>query len=78
MNENTKKSSIIKQAAKQYSMKLCGYEESDYTIPFTHGAEWAIEYSYQVIRTVLEHYELCGVVDCIMADYKEIISIETE
>lgn len=70
--------SVIEQAAKQGSIKICGYEEGDYTIPFRHGAKWAIEYCNQVIRKVLEHYEPCGVIDCIMADYEEIISTETE
>lgn len=73
-----KEKSVIKQASKLSSIQICGYEESDYTIPFTHGAEWAIEFCNQVIRRVLEHYEHGGVIDCIMADYEEIISIETE
>lgn len=73
-----KEQSVIEQAAKQGSIEIFGYEEGDYTIPFRHGAEWAIEYCNQVIRKVLEHYESCGVIDCIMADYEEIISTETE
>ena len=68
----------INQAAKQGSIEIFGYEEGDYTIPFRHGAEWAIKYCNQVIKKVLEHYEPCGVIDCIMADYEEIVSTETE
>ena len=73
-----KEQSVIEQAAKQGSIEIFGYEEGDYTISFRHGAEWAIEYCNQVIRKVLEHYESCGVIDCIMVDYEEIISTETE
>lgn len=73
-----KERSVIEQAAKQDSINIFGYEESDYTIPFRHGAERAIKYCNQVIRKVLEHYESCDVIDCIMADYEEIISTETE
>ena len=72
-----KEQSVINQAAKQHSIEICGYEEGDYTIPFGHGAEWAKKYCNQVIRKVLEHYEPCGVIDCIMADYEEVISTET-
>lgn len=72
------KPSAINQAAKQGSIEIFGYEEGDYTIPFGHGAKWAIGYCNQVIRKVLEHYEPCGVIDCIMADYEEIISAETD
>lgn len=72
------KLSVIEPAAKHSSIKLCGFEDSDYTIPFTHGAEWALAYCNQVIRKVLEHYEPLGVINCIMADYEEIISIDTK
>lgn len=70
--------SLIEQAAKQGSIETFGYEESDYTVPFGHGVKWAIKYCNQVIRRVLEHYESRGIMDCIMADYEEIISTETE
>lgn len=73
-----KEQSVINQAAKQGSIEIFGYDESDYTIPFGHGAKWAIEYCSQVIYRVLEHYEPSVVINCIMADYKEIISTETE
>lgn len=68
----------IKQAAKQNSMKYMECEEAAYIIPFCHGAEWAIEKCNQIMRRVLEHYEHGGVMDCIMADYEEIVSIEME
>lgn len=68
----------LEQAAKKESFELFGYEESDFTIPFKHGAKWGIQYCNQVIRNVLSHYETGNVIDCITADFEEIISIETE
>ena len=55
-----KEQSVINQAAKQGSIEIFGYDEGDYTIPFGHGAKWAIAYCNQVIRKVLERYEPYG------------------
>ena len=44
-----KEQSVIEQASKQGSIEICGYEEDDYTIPFRHGAEWAIEYWQSIL-----------------------------
>jgi hypothetical protein len=70
--------SKIKQAAIDYSLKGQGFENAYSTIPFEDGAKWAIDYCDQVIRSVLIHYEHGGIIDCIMADFDEIISVETD
>lgn len=66
----------IQKAAKKSSINLYGYIEGDYVMPYRDGAKWAIEYCARVMKVVLEHYEPPAVIDCIMADFKEIVSSE--
>lgn len=73
-----KHQSKINQAAREYSANAFGYEKRDAIYLFKVGAEWAIDYCDQVIRRVLEHYEHGGTIDCIMSDFDEIISDETD
>lgn len=70
--------SKIQLAAIDYLLKGQGFDNASSTIPFEDGAKWAIDYCGQVIRSVLEHYEHGGIVDCIMADFDEIISVEAD
>lgn len=68
--------SVLEEAAIRGSVRLLGIDDDDYKIPFSHGAEWAIEYCNLVVRRVLLRYEPKGVANSIMADCSEIISSE--
>lgn len=67
----------IERAAKQGSLDIFGYIEGDYTIPYRHGAKWAIKYCDQVIREVLEKYKCPIIADGIIMDFEEKILSET-
>lgn len=68
----------IDKAAKKCSINLYGYIEGDYIMPYRDGAKWGIEYCARVLKVVLEHYEPPAVIDCIMADFNEIVSSEND
>lgn len=68
----------FQKASEEASKQFFGYIEGDYTVPFRHGAQQALELCRETIMTVLENYEPEIVVSCIMADFEEIISTEIE
>ena len=72
------KKNKIQKAAEHCSLNLYGHIEGDYVMPYRDGAKWAIKYCNQVIREVLKHYEFPAIVDCIMADYEEIVSSQND